>query len=282
VKLPKQIDSITLDPPYETLYPPLGFHGFQENALGNGDCFGLYWPIGREDEEPIIAETVHDEGSIAPRYSTLGRFLKATGGDDAEYVETPSYEDDPDSPAACLERARGQLKADEVDAAIQTLEKAVGILPEYAEAHALLCAQYRRLGRADAAIRAAIRTLISPPCFGHQAPQVAGWLAKQTRCPADIETDPIWINRAKLNFKFGGEKTNNHYLILRSAIDSYFASKNWLAAMSLIQCYGEWMSGETVSFQERYEFNPPAFRRWQRDVAATQYGKSRGLSMPLE
>ena len=69
MKRPAGISSITLsNEPYESTYPPLGFHEFSEHQLGNGDVFGLYWPVGYEDDEPLIAETWHDEWSIRPQF----------------------------------------------------------------------------------------------------------------------------------------------------------------------------------------------------------------------
>src|ERR1700733_3825903 len=65
MRLPAAYRSVTLDvEPRHVPYPPLGFYSIAEHELGNGDCFGLYWPIGREDHEPIVAETFHDEWSI--------------------------------------------------------------------------------------------------------------------------------------------------------------------------------------------------------------------------
>ncbi|MCV5792002.1 tetratricopeptide repeat-containing protein, partial [Escherichia coli] len=35
-------------------FPPNGFTVLTDAAYGNGDCFGLYWPIGQEHKLPIV------------------------------------------------------------------------------------------------------------------------------------------------------------------------------------------------------------------------------------
>ena len=104
MKLPKAFASVSMyDNAYERPYPPLGFCPFAEHELGNGDQFGLYWPIGREDRDPIVAETHHDEWSVKPRFSSLDRFLEAaanSGDDDDDedsLIGTPSIDEDPQS-----------------------------------------------------------------------------------------------------------------------------------------------------------------------------------------
>lgn len=281
MKLPNNVDSVTLSHDgYDVPYPPLGFHSIAEHQLGNGDTFGLYWPIGREDSNPIVAETYHDEWSIQPHFSSMERFLAAAQGDDFDeddFPETPSVDQDPESPAACFLAARNELKLQNVDAAIGHLKTATSILPEFTEAQALLCTQYRRIGDTDAAIKAAVQSIISPSCFGSRPVQIAKWLASQSICPREFESDPIWINRERLNLKFGGVKENKQFKILRGAIDDYLGSSNYVSAMTLMQTYAELMYSETVSFQERHNFNAAEFVAWQKDVARSEYGHARNL-----
>ena len=291
MKLPAAYKSVTLSAEtYDVPYPPLGFYAIAEHGLGNGDTFGLYWPIGREDNEPIVAETYHDEWSIQPHFSSLERFLAVSArvddvddsmGDD-RVLERPSLQEDPQSPVACLLTAREHLKSQKIDAAIECLEAAVSILPEYRDAQALLCSQYRRVGKNDTAIKSAIQAIISPPCFGVSPVQSLQWLSRQSTCPAEISSDPIWLQRERLTLKFGGVKENYQYQILFGAIGQYLDRSAFLPAMTLMQAYAELMYRETVSFQERNNFNAKEFVAWQRNVAAAQYGKSRTLELPDE
>jgi len=278
MKLPADYHRVTiLDFEYDHPYPPLGFHAIDEHQSGYGDHFGLYWPIGREDEEPIVAETYHDSGSIEPKFSSLARML-AAAGDDAEcLLETPTFEDDPNSPAARFYQARADLERQEVNAAISHLEAAVSRLPEYTEAQTLLWTQYRRIGAQERAIKSAIQAIISPNCFGPVPTQTIQWLARQSTCAPEWERDPIWLNRNRLSLKFGGVKENDDYKILRDAIDQYLDQSAYIQGMTLMQTYAHLMWTETVSFRERYRFNVKEFVAWQREVAETRYGTSRVL-----
>ncbi|MEG2964733.1 MAG: hypothetical protein RR860_18745, partial [Janthinobacterium sp.] len=78
MQLPASLAHISAEQDWQhtTAYPPLGFTPFAEGALGNGDSFGLYWPIGREASEPIVVETWHDEWRIQPHFSSLAAFLQ--------------------------------------------------------------------------------------------------------------------------------------------------------------------------------------------------------------
>ncbi len=276
--LPTAIESITVNPEvWEVPYPPLGFYAFAEHQLGNGDVYGLYWPIGHEDREPIVGETYHDEWSLKPHFSSLDRFLAAAGDDDDAHVDPPDPTADPESPTGCVQRAREAVKTNNVEGAIRSLEAAISLIPEYAEAQSLLFAQYRRLRQDADAIRAAIQAIISPPCFGLVSPQLTVWLSRQTSCPPDLESDPIWNARSRLSLKFGGVKQNDDYVILRAAIEQYLDESAFVKAMTLMQKYGEHMHSETVSFQERYGFVAKEFVEWQRKVATSEYGTAREL-----
>ncbi|MGG6230753.1 hypothetical protein [Tenacibaculum sp. SDUM215027] len=77
MKPPKNIDKINLIEDNETgPFPPNGFYKFKEANFGNGDYFGLYWAFGKEHQEPIVCEILHDEGILMPRFSCLNKFLE--------------------------------------------------------------------------------------------------------------------------------------------------------------------------------------------------------------
>jgi hypothetical protein len=263
-------------------WAPQGFHGFDELELGNGDVFGLYWPFGREDDEPIVAHTYHDDGAVAPYWSSLDRFLAAAGDDESSSAWEPTLLLDADSPEALLATARECLSRNEVAEGTKHLEAAVGVLPEFAAAHYQLAMQYRRTDRINDAIRSAIHALISPVCFwpqSRQMSQLVQWLSQQTSCSDEVRGDPIWQNRGRLKFRFGGEKENDDYLVLKEAIEQYLAQAQFVKALTLMETYLELMRRETVSFQERYGFKDAEFRARQDEVAATLYGKPRRLDL---
>jgi tetratricopeptide (TPR) repeat protein len=268
--------SVEQDWQHTTAYPPLGFTPFAEGALGNGDTFGLYWPIGREAAEPIVVETWHDEWRVQPHFSSLAAFLSAYARAEDEYVATPSLAEDPASPRAAYLEAKELIAQRKPDAAIALLEAALAIVPEYTDALTLLHGQYVRAGRIDEAARVAIQAIISPPSFGGPPFKALQWL--RTQPVPDGEPDPIWRACGQLSFNFGGSKENADYPVLLAAIDTYLEQGNYLSASTLMQTYAELMSAETVSFQERYAFAPAAFIARQIAVSAQLANGSRDTS----
>ncbi|MEX0140080.1 hypothetical protein MRBLMS1_000855 [Massilia sp. LMS1-1-1.1] len=268
MQLPASLAHISAQQDWQhtTAYPPLGFTPFAESALGNGDTFGLYWPIGREASEPIVVETWHDEWRIQPHFSSLAAFLQAYAAAEDEYVGTPSLADDPASPRAAFLAAKEQIAQRNPEAAIALLEAALAIVPEYTEALALLHGQYVRAGRTDDAVRVAIQAIISPPSFGGPPLKALQWL--RTQPVPEGELDPIWRACGQLSFHFGGSKENGDYRVLLAAIATYLEQGNHVCASTLMQTYTELMSAETVSFQERYAFDPAAFIARQIAVSA--------------
>ena len=278
MQLPASVARISADQDWQhtTAYPPLGFTPFAEGALGNGDTFGLYWPIGREADEPIVVETWHDEWRIQPHFSSLAAFLQAHAAAEDEYVATPSLADDPASPRAAYLEAREWIAQRKPDAAIALLEAALAIVPEYTDALVLLHGQYVRAGRIDEAVKVAIQAIISPPSFGGPPLKALQWL--RTQPVPEGEIDPIWRACGQLSFHFGGSKENADYPVLLAAIDTYLDQGNYLSASTLMQTYAELMSAETVSFQERYEFDQTAFIARQIAVSAQLGTGSRDTS----
>ncbi len=268
MQLPASLAHISTDQDWQhtTAYPPLGFTPFFDGALGNGDTFGLYWPIGREASEPIVVETWHDEWRIQPHFSSLAAFLQAHAAAQDEYVGTPSLADDPASPRAAFLEAKELIAQRNPDAAIALLEAALALVPEYTDALVLLHGQYVRAGRIEEAVKVAIQAIISPPSFGGPPFKALQWL--RTQPVPDGEPDPIWRACGQLSFNFGGNKENADYPVLHAAIESYLEQGNHVCAAALMQTYAELMSAETVSFQERYGFEPAAFIARQIAVSA--------------
>ena len=273
MQLPANLNLISLDKDWQhgQSYPPLGFTPFSESALGNGDSFGLYWPIGREAVEPIVVETWHDEWRIQPHFSSLAAFLKAQAqldedDEDGGYIDTPTLADDPASPRASFLAAKELIAQQDSAGAIALLEAALAILPEYTDALVLLHGQYVRAGRSEDAIKVAIQAIISPPSFGGPPMKALHWLRLQTQ--SGTEHDPIWRCCAQLSFNFGGSKENADYPLLATAIDTYLEQGKLRCASTLMQTYAELMSAETVSFQQRYDFDPAAFIARQIAVSA--------------
>lgn len=268
--LPAEIGQITLDAEDRPVsYVPFGFVPFAEHQLGNGDTFGLYWPIGQEDQEPLVAETFHDDGALQPMFSSLARFLVATSADtEDEHPTPPSHHEDPASPLAGYQEARRLLEAQHVRAAVTLLESIIQRLPEYTDALGLLTMQYLRLGRTEDACRTAIRAITTPPSFGLAPQKVTHWLVRQASGPADVAADPVWQRRATLiAIPSGGTKQGGAYRPLAEAIDAYLQQGRIVEALTLMQTYAEFMNSETRSFQERHDYDFHAWRLRQRALS---------------
>lgn len=255
MKLPTQVDriSLNLDSVTRYPYPPLGFVPFEENQLGNGDYFGLYWPVGHEDEDPLVAEMQHDGWSMCPAFSSLDAFLRVAG-DRLDWVEPPTLEQDPASPIANFLAARGALANNDWDRALDGLGRAVATLREFGDAQWALSRQLLRASRQEEAFEASLLAAISPPCWGGASRQALDWLKRQKSSPGRCASDPFWLERQALTYKFGGSKRNSDYDVLRKIVDAYIESGEGVKATLLLQTYGELMSMETLSFQERYAF----------------------------
>ncbi len=277
MKLPPEYAEITIydDHEWDYPYPPSSFLPFWEHELGNGDMYGLYWPVGKESEEPIVAEMWHDSGEMAPQFSTLGRFLECSNKLEDEFGRPePTVENDNRSPMALMARAKEELSGNNVEGCVTYLETALEVLPEYTGALGLLAMQYRRLRERDNALRYALKALRCPPSFGHLNDQLCQWFSRQKEAPEDVARDPLWGMRGQLTWKYGGAKQNDNYLILKEVLEEYLQSGMVIEWFHMSQTYSEIMCSKTTSFHERYGFDPSAWYRGQID----QWTKLSGVS----
>jgi hypothetical protein len=155
-------------------------------------------------------------------------------------------------------------------------------LPEYTAALSSLSAQCLRLGENEEACRFAIRAVRSPPSLGRGADlkKTWGWLSRQSRAPEDLADDPIWLNRTALAVPpRGGTKRSDVYLALAEAADGYSTRGDTCAALSLWQAYGEFIWGETISFQERYGFTLESHQEEQRSLEVRLPGGLREVAL---
>ncbi|EFF4917675.1 hypothetical protein OSL35_15030, partial [Escherichia coli] len=74
---------------------------------------------------------------------------------------------------------------------------------------------------------------------------------------------------------FGGTKENNNYPLMQMCVDTYFAQRKPLQALTLLHNYAWIMSSETTAFQERYDFNIDEWRAKFRQLCLEYFGDSR-------
>ena len=142
MKLPDQISGITLPNRYADAggFPyPLGFHPFTKCASDEGDVFGLYWPVGVEEQPPLVIKRWQDSWEMVPLFSNLEQFLaecpKVCEGVEHEVRrDAPSgsqeISTDHPSPATLPGNAVEARKRDNHASAIESLEKGLQTVPE--------------------------------------------------------------------------------------------------------------------------------------------------------
>ncbi|PQO47681.1 tetratricopeptide repeat protein [Blastopirellula marina] len=214
---------------YSLVFPPIGFFPF--SGLGNGDYYGFYWSIGREEEPPLVALSSHDRFSLIPVNSSIETFyacqLARSGADDddddsflqvdyrqlvtAATGRTPEQHDRRglafddydqfltlDSTSAFYLCALGDvlLGRNDVEAAERQYRASLDALPEYVAAHFGLASVLRRQRRLEEASIHLRSALIGPlPFYGGSF-----WL--DTCLPSDFRNDwnrksVMWLQRSK-------------------------------------------------------------------------------------
>ena len=242
-------------------YPPLGFVPLLDAELGNGDYFGLYWPMGREDEEPLVCDMIHDEWSLVPSFSSLNVFVAwlELNDDDRGELEVP----DPGFAPHLHQEAKSMLGGSDLEAAIEGLSRACERLPEISDYWFTLASQLRRVGRQREAVAAALRAITSNWVFGMPNPGVRRMLAHPD-AKAVFPDDPIFRRIDSLTLRFGGLEENNDYPTLIACVQDYFVREQYVAGLLLLQNHAYMMSKETTAFQDRYGFD---LEHWRDDFS---------------
>lgn len=253
MKLPKNIDKITIDSEISFgAYPPNGFLKFEEGALGNGDYFGLYWEFGKENQEPIVCEMMHEEGKIVPAFSNLDKFL--------EWYELNNYDwgeeeiEDIEHVYHYLAKGNEYLRQNNPQKAIYFYEKSAKSFGETSENWYKLASQYKRLGNELEFQKCIIHAINSNWAIEFPSQNTIR-LFKNLKPLSELNSHPLVRYRDKLNFKFGGTKENDNYLILQDIIWELSVIGETVKSLLLEQNYALMMYWETSAFQDRYNFN---------------------------
>ena len=271
MKAPSQIKALSLagaDVGTGGIYPPLGFHPVWDAELGNGDYFGLYWPYGRENCEPIVCDMLHDEWSIEVAFSSVAVFLEWLAVNDHERGDVEV--EDPGSISRRFRRAKSLL-GNEPEAAVSALREICEAFPESAKYWYTLATQLRRIGDTAGSHRAAVRAFTANWAFG-MPPNGTLRLLQNARGHIG---DPLVDRSEHLSMSYGGTKENSNYEILGECIKSYLSSPSPVAGLLLNQNYGYMMLSETTSFQDRYGFDPDRWVEEHSQLCLHHLGDSR-------
>jgi hypothetical protein len=271
VKRPSKIEALSLgeaDLGIGGIYPPLGFLPVWDAEGGNGDYFGLYWPYGRENREPIVCDMLHDEWSITFAFSSVSVFLDWLEANDHERGDVEV--EDPGSVVRRFEEAKALLGS-QPEAAVSVLREVCEAFPESSEYWYALATQLRRIGDSQGCHQAAVRAFAANWAFG-LPPNGTLKLLQNARGQLD---DPLVQRSGELSMGYGGSKENSNYRLLQECISAYLSSSTPLLGLLLNQNYGYVMSSETTAFQERHGFATESWIKEHRELCEKHLGDSR-------
>src|SRR5262249_17992455 len=157
---------------------------------------------------------------------------------------------------------------------IDELWRACRSVPDVSDYWLALAGQLRRNGQTDPASEAALNAYRATWAFGRPSEAVLRMLRGATQS-SEFRSDPIVRRSSVLSGKFGGERENSTYALLKECIDEYFASQRPLHALQLLQNYAYMMCMETKPFQERNGFSLPQWQAELSDLCQKHLGDSR-------
>ncbi|WP_299555556.1 tetratricopeptide repeat protein [Seonamhaeicola sp.] len=253
MKLPKRISEVSINSEIEIgAYPPNGFLKFGEASLGNGDYFGFYWEFGKENQEPIICEMIHDEGIIVPRFSNLDKFLEWYELNDYDWGEEEIENEE--FVMGFINKGNEYLKQNNPEKAIECYKRSTDYFGELSENWFKLASQLRRIGNELEFQKSIINAVISNWAIEFPS-QNALRMIKSLNPIEELKNHPLIENRENLEFNFGGKKENKDYLIIKDIVAGLNDIGDIDRALLMEQNYALMMYWETSSFQERYNFN---------------------------
>lgn len=271
---PADFELMSIDEVWKGPVPPAGFVSIAELEGGNGDCFGWYWPLGRERMPPVICVYYHDEPILRPAFSNTERFRDWCDSIDSPWSE--EFDDaEPEFAPALFKQAKQHLGTGNIEGAIACARRACDSFPDSSACWLLLASQLRRVGSREASVEAALNAYRSSWCFGAPDDGVLN-IIRGGKSLEKFADDPVVKRSDRLTTRFGGDKENANYPLIRECIDEYFARGEAVNALRLSQNYALMiLVWETISFRERYGFDGHA---WQKDFAvlcARHLGDSR-------
>ncbi|HEV2238014.1 MAG TPA: tetratricopeptide repeat protein [Ktedonobacterales bacterium] len=267
------------------IYPPVGYLPWNVLEIGNGDTYGYYWPVGKENQDPVVCTTEHDTYRFVPFASTLEgclRLVRASDPGSAGEVRDVArafavkladsrkrspvtdvqalFALDTQSPQLLLEQARAAMRRGDLGSGEGYAAQALEMVPEFGEAAFVLSQFHQRQGRLEPAARALLVAIGSPICLSGGYNRRLRCLKALQRMKDDVysENDPLWRERQRLTFQTG-VTSNDDFHIYDQAIEDYHLAGSGTRAVWLRMLIGELMSMETRTFQERYGWTPAKY-----------------------
>ena len=271
MKLPDNINNVTISKFQDYwIFPPIGFIEIEEANDGAGDNYGLYWQLGKENEEPIICSKRHEEFLLIPEFLNLDSFLNW-------YEETQGQE----APAHNLRdttffinlytRSKVFTKTGKTDEAIQALEKSTQLFGEYSDSWALLGENYYKINEQEKADSSILNSIISNYVFGLPSKKSIE-LFNNIDTLGELKNNPLVKRRNGL--LSGGDFSNPftiNYDKLLEAISEFKELKDYKSALILEQNYGYLMYLENREVKDKYNFKESEWSEYFMNEIVTFY-----------
>jgi hypothetical protein len=255
MKLPYSIDKVTILPVTEALvFPPVGFVEFEEGNDGGGDCYGLYWQIGREDQEPIIFLKNHEEFLLLPEFPNLDSFLgwyNIEQGHAVDFKPSSAMSFFPD----LYNKARVLTKNNKTEDAIRSLQESIEQFSEFTDSWTLLAENFYKINELDEAEYASLNSIISNYAFGYPSKKAIDQFNRIN--PSGKYKDHPLVKR-KEGLLSGGNYINPfqiNYESISESIAEFEDRSDYRSALILEHNYAHLMNFEKMEVREKYNFN---------------------------
>lgn len=257
-------------------YPPCGFLPLPETDLGNGDCFGLYWPLGYENQAPVVCELYHDEWLIKPAFSNAVKLSEWLKLNDYDPYENQLTIDDTDFSVTHFEQGKNYRSSGDTDNALHHIRAACRTFPEVSEYWLTLASLCMQTSDQTGASVAALNGFLANWAFGVPHDKIIYFLKMAVNSEI-FQTDPVVqrVAAGELTLHFGGVKENNNYRAMTACINDYLKLNKPLNALRLLQNYAFVMSSETTAFQARYHFSLGEWQTQFSELCLTHTGDNR-------
>jgi tetratricopeptide (TPR) repeat protein len=258
MKYPDNINKVKLSDNADYGNFPLGFIPIEDTSDGGGDYYGLYWEIGKENSEPIICASRHEESLLVPEFANFKSFIEWYEETDGQ--ETPRLDiNDTFFFLSLTNKGKVLTKNGKTDEAIEKLEKSVNLFGEYSDSWHWLGENYYTDGQKEKGDIAFVNSIASNYFFGLPTKKSIERFIEMEPSP-NLKSNPLVKRRKDL---IQAEDFTNPLSInfdnLLDAIQEFESIKDFRTALILKQNFGLLMSFQTNEIASKYNF---VFSKW--------------------
>jgi tetratricopeptide (TPR) repeat protein len=255
MKKPTDIDKVKIiESTNSSIIPPIGFLEIEQGNGGYGDCYGLYWELGKEEQEPIVCEYEHEEFQLSPQFPKLSKFIEWYQETDGQEANTINL-NDRDFFMNLYLKSKVLARKNETEEAIERLEQSVKLFGEFSDSWALLGEQYYKVDNRSKAIESLFNAITSNWMFGLPSKKVIE-MYSSIEMDNNSDTSPLFKYRKELlsSGDLSKPKVVN-YPILKDVAYEFEQQGNYRAALLLSQNYAYLLSLEKDEIQVENKFN---------------------------